>query len=259
MNPEYVVLGGLLWRLFGKRIGLWYTHKQVNFKLRIAHFFAHDIFTAVKESFTIPSKKVHVVGHGINTDLFSPREVSREKVEIVTVSRIAPIKHIELMIEAIPQIENQLGQGVTLTVISKVPEKSDPYYAKLLAMVEDLGLGEKVHFLGAIPGGELPQYYNRASITLNLTPTGGLDKAVLESLSCGVPVIASNQGLQGLFGPFAEQSLVTLGDSGELVEKVVSAIRMTREERIDLRSLVVPAYAYQTLVGKIIAIYETGK
>jgi glycosyltransferase involved in cell wall biosynthesis len=200
-----------------------------------------------------------VVGHGINTDLFSPREVSREKVEIVTVSRIAPIKHIELMIEAIPQIENQLGQGVTLTVISKVPEKSDPYYAKLLAMVEDLGLGEKVHFLGAIPGGELPQYYNRASITLNLTPTGGLDKAVLESLSCGVPVIASNQGLQGLFGPFAEQSLVTLGDSGELVEKVVSAIRMTREERIDLRSLVVPAYAYQTLVGKIIAIYETGK
>jgi hypothetical protein len=60
-------------------------------------------------------------------------------------------------------------------------------------------------------------------------------------------------------GPFAEQSLITLGDSGELVEKVVSAIRMTREERIDLRSLVVPAYAYQTLVGKIIAIYETGK
>ena len=44
MNPEYVVLGGLLWRLLGKRVSLWYTHKRVGLKLR----------------------------HGIDTDLFRP-------------------------------------------------------------------------------------------------------------------------------------------------------------------------------------------
>ena len=32
MNPEYVVLGGLFWRLLGKKISLWYTHKSIDTK-----------------------------------------------------------------------------------------------------------------------------------------------------------------------------------------------------------------------------------
>ena len=46
MNPEYIVLGGVFWRLLGKRIGLWYVHKSVTLRLRIAVFFAHAAFTA---------------------------------------------------------------------------------------------------------------------------------------------------------------------------------------------------------------------
>jgi len=56
MNPEYVVLGGIFWRLMGKKIGLWYTHKAVNLKLRIAEKLANKIFTASKESFRLKSK-----------------------------------------------------------------------------------------------------------------------------------------------------------------------------------------------------------
>ena len=41
MNPEYIVLGGLLWRIGGKRIGLWYVHKSVSVRLRIAAVFTN--------------------------------------------------------------------------------------------------------------------------------------------------------------------------------------------------------------------------
>ena len=259
MNPEYVVLGGLIWRYLGKRIGLWYTHKQVNLKLRVAHFFTHIVFTAIKESFRIPSTKVCVVGHGINTDLFSPMPAPQQGIEILTVSRIAPIKHIENMIEAVPFIEKKLNQKVTLSIVSALPSKDDAYYQKLITLITQKKLTEQVHFLGAIPGGELPPVYNRATITFNLTPTGGLDKAVLESLSCGVPVIASNQGLRPLFGVYQDRLSVALGDVEELAEKASLAVSLKEHESEALRALVKDTYSYKTLIKKIIAIYETGR
>src|SRR3989344_1998355 len=34
MNPIYVILGGFAWSFLGKRIALWYTHKNVDLKLK---------------------------------------------------------------------------------------------------------------------------------------------------------------------------------------------------------------------------------
>src|SRR3989344_1360403 len=48
MNPEYIAAAGWLWRLRGKKIVLWYTHKSVNMLLRIATLFANKILTASK-------------------------------------------------------------------------------------------------------------------------------------------------------------------------------------------------------------------
>ena len=36
MNPIWVVLGSIPWRLLGKKIYFWYTHKAVTLKLRLA-------------------------------------------------------------------------------------------------------------------------------------------------------------------------------------------------------------------------------
>lgn len=72
MNPEYIVLGGPLWRLWGKRVVLWYVHRSVTLRLRIATLFANAIATASKKSFRLKSKKIKILGHGIDTDLFLP-------------------------------------------------------------------------------------------------------------------------------------------------------------------------------------------
>ena len=75
MNPEYIVLGGLWWKLWRKKITLWYTHKSVNLKLRIATKLADKIFTASEKSFRLVSKKVNIMGHGINIEQFIPTYV----------------------------------------------------------------------------------------------------------------------------------------------------------------------------------------
>jgi len=66
LNPVYVVMAGLFWRLFNKTIVLWYNHTQVSLILRIAEKLAHKIYTPSKESFRLKSKKVSVISHEDN-------------------------------------------------------------------------------------------------------------------------------------------------------------------------------------------------
>jgi len=58
MNPEYVMLGGSLWRFMGKKISLWYTHKSITQNLQWAERLGHIIFTASEKSFRLQSDKI---------------------------------------------------------------------------------------------------------------------------------------------------------------------------------------------------------
>ena len=69
MNPEYLILGGALWKFWKKRVGLWYTHKSKRL-LRPALFFADLVLSGSVDSFPIPTKKLAVTAHGIDTDHF---------------------------------------------------------------------------------------------------------------------------------------------------------------------------------------------
>ncbi|MFZ2167325.1 MAG: hypothetical protein WAV50_00475, partial [Minisyncoccia bacterium] len=101
MNPEYVLLGGLLWKMWGKKIALWYTHKSVPLKLRIAAHIVDTIFSASKESFRLPTSKLQAMGHGIDTELFALRPTSVGDLRIVTVGRITKTKRLLEMLDAL--------------------------------------------------------------------------------------------------------------------------------------------------------------
>src|SRR4030042_726009 len=71
MNQVYVILGGLFWKFQGKKIGLWYTHKQVNLSLHLAEKIADYIFTASEKSFRIRSRKKMFLGHDRDIDILN--------------------------------------------------------------------------------------------------------------------------------------------------------------------------------------------
>lgn len=185
MNPEYVVLGGLFWRVWQKRIALWYMHKSVNIKLRLATVLANIIFTASKESFRLPTKKVRVVGHGIDTDFFSPDPEISRGTTLLSVGRLMPSKRHDLVIRAAVIADHELriaGEG---------PERKN---LETLAHT----LGAKVHFLGGLTQEQLRDEYRKAAFFLHASETGSLDKVVLEALACGLPVITTNIVLRDL-------------------------------------------------------------
>ena len=91
MNEMYVILGWLGWKLWHKKISLWYAHGHVSLSLKIAAKLADIIFTSTQSGFRLPSKKVHVIGQGIDTNIFQIKNDAlcvNDKFKIITVGRI---------------------------------------------------------------------------------------------------------------------------------------------------------------------------
>ncbi len=208
MNPEYVLLGGWIWRLLRKKIGLWYVHKQVNAKLRIAEKFVHFLFTVTNKSFQLKTKKIIFVGHGIDTLYFTPRnETSKnEKFTITSVGRITRIKKLEDLINSVEYFSDEMKKNMRVQFIgSPISEEDKTYEHELKELVEKKKNGIPLQFMGAVPFDSMRDVYWSADVCVNLAPTGGIDKTVLESFSCGVPTLFRNQAFLAVLGENVEK------------------------------------------------------
>ncbi len=233
MNPEYVVLGGIPWRLMGKRVGLWYTHRQVNLKLYVAHLFSHAVLTASRYSFRLPSRKLHILGHGIEVGRFACESSAREERAVISVGRITPIKNCDTLIEAAEILKRHWKERFSVTFIGAPVHESDrAYEKKLLRLVEERGLGKTVRFIGSIPNEGLPVWYCRASVSVNMTPPGGLDKAVIESMAAGTPPIVSNVAFSGYFGQYASRLTFPERDPIALAERIRALVESVDRPQI---------------------------
>lgn len=229
MNPIYIVLCGLLWKVSHKRISLWYTHRSVDLKLKIAEKLCDKIFTASPESFLLPSGKVEVMGHGIEVERFSsiPRTkaFAAEPICIVHVGRITRIKNCETLINAAGLLGEHLKKKFEVQFVGgPVTDADRDYEKKLHDLVHEKKLEGIVSFRGPIANDRLAVVYGSADISVNLTPTGGMDKAVLESMAAGVPTLSSNAAFSDYFGKYRDQLIFEEGNAADLSQKIAAII-----------------------------------
>lgn len=255
MNPEYIVLGGYFWRRWGKRIGLWYAHRSVTLKLRIAVHFADLIFTVSNASFRLRTEKCRMVGHGIDTELFKPdiRETSID-TRIVTTGRIAASKRLLEMLQVLDVLHAK-GEKFRFTVIGTPLTSNDARYEKRLhEEVRKRPYQDRVQFVGSVPHQNLPAFLNQQDVFLNFSTTGNMDKAGLEALAMTVPVVTTNEAFKDLLEPFE----LYIGDPS--VEKIAKSIDhiMDRPDRgavvATLRNKVVEGHSLSRLVPVIVSL-----
>ncbi len=223
MNPEYIVIGGLLWRMLGKKIHLWYVHRNVNLWLRIAHLLSHQVFSVTRESFGIRSSKLKLVGHGIDAQKFSmsDRTTDPSTYRIISVGRITPIKRLETLIKAASILAGSNNFSFTVDLIGSPVSQSDQKYKnELIEMIERNDLNDKIHFLGSCPYDAIPDIYHNADLLVNLAPTGGIDKVVLEAMASGLIPMVSNRGFTSIFKDRASTLIFNQDDPVDLANRI---------------------------------------
>lgn len=263
MNPIYVILGGLLWRVWGKCVGLWYSHRSVDLKLKIASRLVHTIFTPSRESFALHGAHIKEVGHGIPFELFQnphPKgSISRTHPRIVSVGRITPIKNLHVLIEAAHILHTRGIYPKIVLIGAPTAEGDQAYQEHLHALIREYGLKEDVVFAGSVPNTEVAPYYWESDLSVSLAPLGGVDKAVLESIAAGLPVLVANKAFVRYFGNYADMLVFREGDAQSLADKIAALI-----DRDDL-SVIKETVFTQTkqwaslpeLIGRILNLFNS--
>jgi glycosyltransferase involved in cell wall biosynthesis len=275
MNPEYVVLGGLFWKLWSKTVTLWYAHKSTPWHLRVALFFTDIVFTSTKSGFRLSSKKVRVVGQGIDTGRFKIQSETRPNVpesvrygrelkvgdgefRIVTVGRITPSKDYDTLIDAIEVAQKNSNLKIHVDIVGPISVASDEVYLKSLKeKIIQKSLNNVIIFRGPVANAELPELLGGYDLFVNMGHTGSLDKAVPEAMAVGLPVLTCNEAFKEVLGPFKADLMYAKGDYLTLSSKILKIIELSIDERINLglalRSIVRRDHNLKTFVQKIVS------
>ncbi len=141
------------------------------------------------------AKEEHIIPiyNGVNTDLFKPvpkPSKNRNIPTVVAVAQIFPLKDIETMIRTAAIVKKHIPE-VQFKVFGSL-EVDKEYVKKCRALIKKLKLGSTFHFEGFHD--QPSTIFNEGDISVLTSISEGFPYTVIESMSCGRPVVATDVG-----------------------------------------------------------------
>lgn len=169
------------------------------------------------EEYRVPVEKVNVIPNYVLTDSFRPSAVgNRKRPRIGFVGRLDAQKNLIMLLQAISALD------VELLIVGEGPQK-----AELVAWASR-GVAD-VRFVGNRPHSELPALLNNCDLFVLPSLHEGHPKALLEAMSCGLPVIGAR--VPGI------QELIVDGVNGLLSEPEAEDLRAAIRRLLGDKSL----------------------
>ncbi len=159
-------------------------------KLDDIHFIVASQSEADQIAIQFPKNLVSIVGIGINRNFKAIREPRKEisnTLRLLTISRIHDVKRIDLLIQAVSQIQKS-GMTVELTIIGS---GNANLLSKLKTLASDLNLENCINFLGFIGNDNKYDFIDEADIFVLASNNENFGISAAESVSRGIPVIIS--------------------------------------------------------------------
>ncbi len=261
MIPEFTVLAAPLLR--PRRIPLvtWYAHRQLTPTLKAAHHLSDRVVSAGATSYPYRHDKAVLLGHGIDTRLFSPgRPADRDPGLVVSVGRVSPIKDLLTLVDAV-EILTKRGREAQCAIVGDAPDRDVPYREEVRDRIASRGLEDRVRLVGRASSELVPGWMRRGAVHVNLCPTGALDKAVLEAMACATPSVAANEGFAETFGDWADRLLFRHGDAADLADRLDPLLTLGQADREAmgeaLRRRVVEHHSLDRLLDRLVALLES--
>lgn len=153
--------------------------------------------------------RVQIIPCFVDCEAFKPQpktktEQLRKKLglgnrkTVLFVGRIVPYKGLKYLIKAVDYAKTALGEDLNLLVLGgeegkNITDKS-VYQKQIQLLSRECSASQNIQFLGKVNSQDLSTYYSLADVAaLPSTMRGeAFGSVLLEALSCGTPVVASN-------------------------------------------------------------------
>lgn len=136
-------------------------------------------------------EKAYKVGNPVNDVYFKQtKRTTSDALRLVTCSLITPRKQVDQIIRLLARLANIVN--VDLKIIGPVDES---YARELNTLAEELGVAEKIVWLGPMNVEQIKQMYADSDVGVFLSREETFGLAPLEKLASGLPVIATEVGI----------------------------------------------------------------
>ena len=179
----------------GTDINLIPRHPLPRAMIRYAARKAHGIIAvsqALKDALIalgLPGERVRVLRNGVDLEMFSPRERTLARSQLgVAGPTLLSVGHL---------IERK-GHDLVISALTSLPDfqlmiaGEGPEDGALRRLAIELGVIDRVKFLGRVAHERLAEIYSAADALVLASSREGWPNVLLEAMACGTPVVASN-------------------------------------------------------------------
>lgn len=214
------------------RIPFVYTKKAMgwgNIHWKLRSYLSRFIITVNSDMTAFFPYKKHqgYIPFGLDLAYYTPRHVSDNQVDgafkIITVANLVPVKHIEVLIQAMGLLTEKQMQ-------LKILGDDDTNYAReLKQLVKTKKLETQVFFLGKQP--DVRPYLSQADLYVICSKQEGMPMALVEAMAMGLPVLGSDvAGIKDVLKAFPNL-LFPASNSEALAKKIQMLYKTPIDER----------------------------
>ena len=133
----------------------------------------------------VKGDKIYPIINPPNDSRVHPMEIPKI-YDVVSVGRLAPVKHVEVLLHAISRVKEKY-QNIKVCIVGDGPCK-----AELLKLAIELGVNGNIDFVGYQK--DVAYYYNSSKIFVHTSEREGFPNVFLEAMLCGISSVISNCG-----------------------------------------------------------------
>jgi glycosyltransferase involved in cell wall biosynthesis len=228
MMPEFAILAGPILRARRVPLVTWYAHPSLHWRVKLAHLFSHQMVASLPNAYPWKKDKLTVIGQGIDTALFAPDGTRAEDDLMLCAGRVSPVKDHATLLRAAAL----LRKPARVVILGQTAGPADEaYLGGLRRLAAELGIAARVTFAPPVPPAQLPGWYRRCAVHVNLTPAGFGDKVAWEAMACARPCLVANVDFVQTLGRFERELLFRSNDPVDLAAKLEGVLGQTAEQR----------------------------
>ncbi len=189
------------------------------------------------------SGRYSLVPNGVDLDLFSKEINSNEKEELkkrlgkkpgdVFVVTSGRLTHKNGLDDVITALVN-LPKNISFVIVGKGEDG-----IKLQKKARDLGVSDRVKFVGFVPYAHIPKYFSISDVFIRASRSEGFGNSFIEAMAAKIPVIATPVG--GIVD-FIDDGVTGIFCSPDCPQSIVRAINIVLEDGSLRENIIKNAY-----------------
>lgn len=232
--------------------------KLLEFTLKRADKILSTSHVMAKETGKYTDKEIGITPFGVDTDLFRPI-FDQQPTDVFVVGNVKTLSStygIDVLIKAFARVvEKNPSVPLLLKIVGKGPQE-----AELKRLAADLGVADKVEFLGFIQNDRLPEFYNSMSVSVSLSLRESFGVVAVEAMSCECPVVVSDadgftevveEGATGFIVPKQNDEA-----AAEAIQRFIDQPKLRCEMGQNGRKRVLECYRWEDNVATMISYYN---